>query len=75
MCGILGTIPAMNPRVFKHALDTLTHRGPDGFGVETIQNQITLGHRRLAIVDINHGHQPMFSNEKRYSVVLIANLQ
>ena len=69
MCGILGTIPAMNPRVFKHALDTLTHRGPDGFGVETIQNQITLGHRRLAIVDINHGHQPMFSNEKRYSVV------
>ena len=69
MCGILGTIPSTNQRQFKHALDTLEHRGPDGFGIETIQNEITLGHRRLAIIDITHGHQPMFSHQKRFSVV------
>ena len=69
MCGILGTIPNTEYNKFKHALDTLEHRGPDGSGVETIDNEITLGHRRLAIVDINHGHQPMFDDTKRYSVV------
>jgi len=69
MCGILGTLPKTEHCIFKHALDTLKHRGPDDFGVETVNNEITLGHRRLSIVDIDHGHQPMFDNTKRYSVV------
>lgn len=69
MCGILGTLPSTNHNVFRHALDTLEHRGPDSFGVESIDNQITLGHRRLAIVDMNHGHQPMFDRKHRFSVV------
>jgi len=69
MCGILGTIPKTENFIFKHALDTLAHRGQDDFGIEIINNEITLGHRRLSIVDIDHGHQPMFDNTKRYSVV------
>jgi asparagine synthase (glutamine-hydrolysing) len=69
MCGILGVIGNVEKEVFKHALDTLTHRGPDDFGIETIDGQITLGHRRLSIVDINNGHQPMFDNTKRFSVI------
>lgn len=69
MCGIMGTIPATNGNEFKFALDTLYHRGPDDSGVETVNNEITLGHRRLSIVDIDHGHQPMFDSTKRYSVV------
>jgi asparagine synthase (glutamine-hydrolysing) len=69
MCGILGTIPATNPNIFKHALNTLIHRGPDSFGINNINNDITLGHRRLSIVDIDHGHQPMFDNNKRYSII------
>ena len=68
MCGILGTIPATEINIFKHALDTLVHRGPDNSGIEVIDNEVTLGHRRLSIIDIDHGHQPMFDNEKRYSV-------
>ena len=68
MCGILGTIPATEIDIFKHALDTLVHRGPDNSGIEVIDNEVTLGHRRLSIIDIDHGHQPMFDNEKRYSV-------
>lgn len=69
MCGILGTIPKTEERFFKHALDTLTHRGPDDYGIDTIGNDITLGHRRLSIVDITHGHQPMFDSSKRYGVI------
>ena len=38
-------------------------------GIEAINNEITLGHRRLAIVDINFGHQPMFDSSKRYSII------
>ncbi|WP_107691836.1 asparagine synthase (glutamine-hydrolyzing) [Campylobacter concisus] len=70
MCGILGTIPSSNGTEFKNALNRLEHRGPDGFGIETIENSITLGHRRLAIVDLsNDAHQPMYDKTKRYCVI------
>ena len=70
MCGILGTIPSSNETKFKSALNRLEHRGPDGFGIETIENSITLGHRRLAIVDLSDGaHQPMYDKTKRYCVI------
>lgn len=70
MCGILGTIPSSNETEFKSALNRLEHRGPDGFGIETIENSITLGHRRLAIVDLSNGaHQPMYDKTKRYYVI------
>lgn len=69
MCGILGTIPGTQRDFFTHALNTLIHRGPDDFGVESINDEITLGHRRLSIVDINHGHQPMQDISKRYTIV------
>ena len=70
MCGILGTIPSSNETEFKSALNRLEHRGPDGFGIETIENSITLGHRRLAIVDLSNGaHQPMYDKTKRYCVI------
>jgi asparagine synthase (glutamine-hydrolysing) len=62
MCGILGSI---NIPVDESLLDTIKHRGPDDFGIERYnlgQNQITLAHRRLAIVDLSPaGHQPMSS--------------
>ena len=70
MCGILGTIPSSNETKFKSALNRLEHRGPDGFGIETIENSITLGHRRLAIVDLSDSaHQPMYDKTKRYCVI------
>ena len=70
MCGILGTIPSTEVNFFKKSLDTLFHRGPDDFGMECIDNEISLGHRRLTIVDLSeNGHQPMFDISKRYSIV------
>lgn len=70
MCAILGTIPKTDETFFTKALDTLSHRGPDDYGISTICDEITLGHRRLSIVDLSHnGHQPMFNESKRYSIV------
>ena len=52
MCGILGSIPATsNTAHFLQALHTLSHRGPDDFGVYH-SDEISLGHRRLAIIDL-----------------------
>jgi asparagine synthase (glutamine-hydrolysing) len=61
MCGILGVLPSTGVNEFKTALDRLEHRGPDGFGEwQEANNKITLGHRRLSILDLSeNGRQPM----------------
>ncbi len=61
MCGILGTIPSVEPRRFQSALDRLAHRGPDGERTWAHpQQHITLGHRRLSIIDLKpEAAQPM----------------
>lgn len=59
MCGILGILGQSDTENFTKALHTLTHRGPDAFGVY-VGESITLGHRRLSIIDTNeHSNQPM----------------
>ena len=73
MCGIAGEISFNNhcnshSRVGK-AVDLLQRRGPDDRGLWTEDN-VCLGHRRLAILDISPaGHQPMISENERYVVV------
>ncbi len=69
MCGICGVLAfndsfACNERVLVAMRDTMTHRGPDDKGVwSSPAGRVSLGHRRLSIVDVSHsGHQPM-SNE------------
>nr|WP_293295432.1 asparagine synthase (glutamine-hydrolyzing) [Allomuricauda sp.] len=70
MCGILGTIPTSDQGLFKQALDTLTHRGPDSYGIEHISEDVSLGHRRLSILDISeNGSQPMIHESKRYAII------
>ena len=70
MCGILGTLPSSEYNTFMAALNTLTHRGPDDFGIETIDDEVTLGHRRLSILDLSaNGHQPMSNDSGRYTVI------
>ncbi|OWY19294.1 asparagine synthase (glutamine-hydrolyzing) [Sphingobacteriales bacterium UPWRP_1] len=61
MCGILGCLPAIHPTPFNGALNLLQHRGPDGQGIWTDdRKRITLGHRRLSIIDLSpDGSQPM----------------
>lgn len=65
MCGILGSMPESKEITFKKALDTISHRGPDGYGIwHDKGHYISLGHRRLAILDLSElGKQPMhYSN-------------
>jgi asparagine synthase (glutamine-hydrolysing) len=75
MCGIAGAL-SFDPRVsidrdrVVRMRDTLEHRGPDGAGLWA-EGQIALGHRRLAIVDVSGGHQPMANEDE--SVWLVFN--
>ena len=63
MCGIIGIVK-LNPQEtvdearLKRMRDVLRHRGPDGAGL-WIDGPVGLGHRRLAIVDVAGGQQPM----------------
>ncbi|MCL4499239.1 MAG: asparagine synthase (glutamine-hydrolyzing), partial [Chloroflexi bacterium] len=65
MCGIAGTLNLDNSRVDKRALHrmmgSLVHRGPDDEGIY-VDGPVGLGFRRLSIIDLEGGHQPL-SNE------------
>ncbi len=72
MCGIIGVIGKLPEKSeFEKARDVLSHRGPDDCG--TYYNEkdgVALGHRRLSIIDLSSaGHQPFFSNDRRYAIV------
>ncbi len=62
MCGIVALYVAGNDRVDRSVLlqmrDIMSHRGPDDSGV-FCQGPVGLGHRRLSIIDLETGHQPM----------------
>lgn len=69
MCGIFGTISIMGKKEEKlKCLQRLAHRGPDGEG-EWEDELVYLGHRRLAILDLNiTGKQPMQYADGRYVI-------
>ena len=54
--------------ITKTMSDSLIHRGPDGSGSYSSPH-ISLGHRRLAIIDLVTGDQPMISGDKRFAIV------
>lgn len=71
MCGIAGIVAenaAQYTNTVKKMTDTIAHRGPDGDGLYTYPNCV-LGHRRLSIVDIDGGWQPMFNHNKSIGIV------
>lgn len=74
MCGICGIVATEqgNARITADRLrrmrDVLVHRGPDGAG-EFLEHGVALGHRRLSIIDVEHGAQPMTSADGRYVIV------
>lgn len=67
MCGIYGVIEKKIDReLAMKCLNTMTHRGPDGFGLWQ-EDGVTLGHRRLSILDLSSaGSQPMSYANERY---------
>jgi asparagine synthase (glutamine-hydrolysing) len=58
MCGIAGSRGVGTDEPVRRMVSRLTHRGPDGSGVITADG-VTLGHTRLAILDVEAGRQPM----------------
>tara|TARA_X000000368_G_scaffold1664_1_gene1293 strand:+ start:2757 stop:4652 length:1896 start_codon:yes stop_codon:yes gene_type:complete len=73
MCGLLGLYNLDNQQIneshFKKMASKINHRGPDGEGFY-FDNNIALGHKRLAILDISeNGKQPMFSNDRDWVIV------
>jgi asparagine synthase (glutamine-hydrolysing) len=65
MCGIAGfvTPPGVTAdrEVLLRMVQSLSHRGPDGSGAELPSPRVALGHRRLSIIDLALGAQPMAS--------------
>jgi asparagine synthase (glutamine-hydrolysing) len=73
MCGILGftnnNLSENNNSTILQKMGSLQyHRGPDQWG-EFIDENVSLGHNRLSIIDIDLGKQPMVSYNNRYYVV------
>jgi asparagine synthase (glutamine-hydrolysing) len=72
MCGIAGIInpDPQREQALRRMLDALSHRGPDGEGIHHDWD-VTLGHRRLSIIDLEGGRQPLYNADR--SVVLVCN--
>lgn len=66
MCGIFGYIGKIERSLAERCLNTMTHRGPDGWGIWANEG-LLLGHRRLSILDVSeNGKQPMSYGNGRY---------
>lgn len=64
MCGIAGSTDDPDGRAVRAMCATLRHRGPDDEGVHTDQAQgVGIGARRLSIMDIDGGHQPLCNED------------
>lgn len=69
MCGISGIIGNYNPHQLDVMLLSQHHRGPDFSGKYTDEGFATLGHNRLAIIDLSpHSNQPFFDTSGRYII-------
>jgi asparagine synthase (glutamine-hydrolysing) len=72
MCGLAGLFRAdggaVDTNLLRRMTAALAHRGPDGDGLH-VEPGIGLGHRRLAIVDLQGGRQPMFNEDGSVAIV------
>jgi asparagine synthase (glutamine-hydrolysing) len=73
MCGIAGVVPLQGGTPadgsrLSAMCDTLVHRGPDDAGCE-VREGVALGMRRLAVIDVTGGHQPVYNEDRTVSVV------
>jgi asparagine synthase (glutamine-hydrolysing) len=73
MCGICGKLnfdrrEPVSRSLLRRMTDSLVHRGPDGSG-EFVSGPIALGHRRLSIIDLDTGAQPMANEDGSVQVV------
>src|SRR5438477_795129 len=74
MCGICGQFnfvrnEPVEPEIVRRMADSIAHRGPDDEGY-LFYGQVVLGFRRLSIIDLAGGHQPMSDAEETVWVIL-----
>src|SRR4051794_30201281 len=70
MCGIVAEHGCSDPQQLERMLERLAHRGPDDRGAVRV-NGSWLGHRRLSIVDVGGGKQPLCTSDE--SAFLVGN--
>jgi len=72
MCGICGFLlphgERVDPEVLTAMTSSMTHRGPDDAGY-VVDSPVGLGHRRLSIIDLDTGHQPIHNEDHTVQVV------
>ncbi|MDD5110214.1 MAG: asparagine synthase (glutamine-hydrolyzing) [Patescibacteria group bacterium] len=68
MCGIAGYVGQGNEDILRKMTSVIAHRGPDDEGF-FIAGNVGLGFRRLSIIDLTGGRQPMFNETKTVAVV------
>jgi asparagine synthase (glutamine-hydrolysing) len=68
MCGIVACFGNLDIGLLGEMLKSIRHRGPDDEGI-FFEDNVALGVRRLAIVDMEHGRQPMHNEEKTVWIV------
>ena len=71
MCGIVGwkSKRKIDKNIIMEMANSIAHRGPDGEGYYyNDDNTLALAHKRLSIIDPEHGHQPMISQDKNYVI-------
>lgn len=70
MCGFVGFVGSnVNQKnILSQMMDTIVHRGPDSGG-QYIDEDVALGFRRLSIIDLEGGHQPIYNEDKTIAIV------
>lgn len=68
MCGIAGFVGFSDPTLLRAMTRLLTYRGPDDEGYYE-ESGVGLGHRRLSIIDLSTGHQPIWSDDGQAVIV------
>jgi asparagine synthase (glutamine-hydrolysing) len=72
MCGIAGiaaiNAPPPTTQQIRGMCDTIAHRGPDDEGIE-VRGNVGIGMRRLAIIDLSGGNQPIYNEDRSVRIV------
>src|SRR5262245_21552435 len=70
MCGIVGIAGRQDPHWLRRMNSTIIHRGPDDQGeYESPDRLVSLAMRRLSIIDLRSGHQPMHNQDETIWIV------
>lgn len=73
MCGINGFVAKRGmttpPGTLQKMNEVIFHRGPDGEGLYNHQDEVLLGMRRLAIIDLAGGNQPIYTDDRSMAIV------